>query len=92
MVDLRAEGNTKTEEQDEPTIFQSVHLLHMIVHIGPLIGKDFPGSDLVQGLLEQVAHAPQLAFLILLALDTCSSGRAMRVPSFQSSQAPSKRA
>ena len=55
------------------TKFLSVHLPQVVVHVRPLSGKNLLGSDLVEGLLEQITHAPQLTLMVLLALDSCST-------------------
>ena len=58
-------------KKQKPTVLLRVRAPHVIVHIGALVGEYFLGSDLVQGLLEKVAHAPQLPLVLLHALDAC---------------------
>ncbi len=60
-----------------PTILQGVHATHVVMHLRPLVGENLLCGDLVQGLLEQVPHAPQLPLVLFHALDACNGGAAM---------------
>ena len=59
-------------KKQKRTVLLRVHAPHVVVHIGALVDKYLLGSDLVQGLLEQVAHTPQLPLVLLHALDACN--------------------